>query len=356
MKILTKYFLKEFFKFFFIALLGLTAISMVAEFFDKVDEFYAKEPPVHLILQYLLLQSPKFILYASPMASLLAILITIGRASKWKETIAVMASGRSIKRLFSSFLLLGIFISLSALIVGEVIAPASVSKAAWVRNTKILKQQPKIMYREKAIWLRGLDGSLIRVRDFVDDKNRILNTGIYIFNDSFGLEKRIEAKEGEWRGGAWELKNVTIFDFRENTTTMLESFTTTALEDPKIFREEMKQPEEMNFAELYSYNSRLDKAGFKNLRYMMRLYEKLAYPTVNFIMILLGIAIALNTRLGGGIKAASLGIGISVLYWLVYSISISLGNTSLIPPWFAPLIAPVLFGIAGSVMFLKIKE
>jgi len=356
MNILTKYFLKEFFKFFFIALLGLTAISMVAEFFDKVDEFYAKEPPVHLILQYLLLQSPKFILYASPMASLLAILITIGRASKWKETIAVMASGRSIKRLFSSFLLLGIFISLSALIVGEVVVPASVSKAAWVRNTKILKQQPKIMYREKAIWLRGLDGSLIRVRDFVDDKNRILDTSIYIFNDSFGLEKRIEAKEGEWRGGAWELKNVTIFDFRENTTTRLESFTTTALEDPKIFREEMKQPEEMNFAELYSYNSRLDKAGFKNLRYMMRLYEKLAYPTVNFIMILLGIAIALNTRLGGGIKAASLGIGISVLYWLVYSISISLGNTSLIPPWFAPLIAPVLFGIAGSVMFLKIKE
>lgn len=356
MKILTRYFLKEFFKFFFIALLGLTAISLVAEFFDKVDEFYAKEPPVHLILQYLLLQSPKFILYASPMASLLAILITIGRASKWKETIAVRASGGSIKKLFSSFLLLGFFISLSALIIGEVIAPASARKAAWVRNTKILKQQSKIMYREKAIWLKGLDGSLIRVTDFIDDKNKILDTGIYIFNASFGLEKRIEAKEAEWRGSTWEMKNVTIFNFRENTTSRLESFFTTALEEPNIFREEMKKPEEMNFAELYSYYSRLEKAGFKNLKYIVRLYEKLAYPAVNFIMILFGIAIALNTRLGGGIKSASLGIGISVLYWLAYSISISLGNTSVIPPWFAPLTAPILFGITGAVMFLKIKE
>lgn len=356
MKILRRYFLKEFFKFFCIALLGLTAISLIAEFFDKVDEFYAKEPPAYLILQYLLLQSPKFMIYASPMASLLAILITIGRASKWKETIAVMASGGSIKKLFSSFLLLGIFISVFTLITGEVIVPVSVRKAAWVRNTKILNQKPKIIYREKAIWIKGLDGSLIRVSDFIDETNRILDTGIYIFNDSFALVKRIEAEEGEWKDGAWELKNVKIFDFTENKTSKLGSFTTTALEEPNLFREEMRKPDEMNFAELYSYYNRLENAGFKNLKYMVRLYEKLAYPMVNFIMILFGIAISLNTKVGGGIKAASLGIGISVLYWLVYSISISLGTTSLIPPWFAPLLAPVLFGLTGSFMLLKIKE
>jgi len=356
MKILTRYFMREFLKFFVITLLGLTAIALIAEFFDKVDEFYAKEPPLHLILQYLLLQSPKFILYALPMASLLAMLITIGRASKWKETIAVMASGGSLKKIFSSFLILGIFISLAALVAGEVIAPASIKRAAWVRNVKILKQKPRVMYREKAIWLKGLDGSLIRVGDFVDDSNRILDTGIYIFNASFGLDKRIEAKEGEWRGGAWELKDVTIFDFKENTFTKLESYTTAALEEPKIFREEITQPEEMGFAELYNYYSRLENAGFKNLKYMVRLYEKLAYPSVNFIMILFGIAIALNTGLGGGVKSAGLGIGISVLYWLVYSISISLGSTSAIPPWFAPFIAPLIFGIAGSVMFIRIKE
>jgi lipopolysaccharide export system permease protein len=348
--------MREFLKFFVITLLGLTAIALIAEFFDKVDEFYAKEPPLHLILQYLLLQSPKFILYALPMASLLAMLITIGRASKWKETIAVMASGGSLKKIFSSFLILGIFISLAALVAGEVIAPASIKRAAWVRNVKILKQKPRVMYREKAIWLKGLDGSLIRVGDFVDDSNRILDTGIYIFNASFGLDKRIEAKEGEWRGGAWELKDVTIFDFKENTFTKLESYTTAALEEPKIFREEITQPEEMGFAELYNYYSRLENAGFKNLKYMVRLYEKLAYPSVNFIMILFGIAIALNTGLGGGVKSAGLGIGISVLYWLVYSISISLGSTSAIPPWFAPFIAPLIFGIAGSVMFIRIKE
>jgi lipopolysaccharide export LptBFGC system permease protein LptF len=85
-KILRRYFLKEFFKYFFIVLLTLTAISVVAEFFDKAPEFYSKEPPITLVIQYLLLQSPRFILYALPFASLFSVLITIGIASKWRDS------------------------------------------------------------------------------------------------------------------------------------------------------------------------------------------------------------------------------------------------------------------------------
>lgn len=356
MKILQRYFLKEFFKFFVIVLFSLTAILLVAEFFDKADEFYSKKTPVYLILQYLLLHSPRFLLYASPVASLLSILITIGIASKWRETIAIKASGGSIKKLFVSFLILGILVSLSALIIGETMVPAATRKASWVRNVKILKRPPKITYREEALWLKGLDGSLIRIRDFVEDKNKILETSIFSFNPSFGLEKRIKAEEAEWVNGAWKLKNVTVFDFNKKTIKKYNSIISTALEDPKIFKEETKKPEEMNFIELHAYYSRLEKAGFKNLKYIVRLYEKLAYPAINFIMVLFGIALALNTRWGGGIRAVGLGVIVSVFYWLIYSVSISLGNTGALPPWLAPWISPLAFGIAGCVMYLRIKE
>ncbi len=329
---------------------------LVVEFFDKADEFYAENAPVYLIFQYLFLQSPKFLLYASPMASFFSILIIIGIASKWGETIVIKASGSSIKKLFSYFLVLGILISLFALIIGETVVPMAARKASWVRNVKILKRSPKITYRGKALWLKGLDGSLIRIRDFVEDENRVLQTSIFSFNPSFGLEKRIEADEAEWVNGKWKLKNVTVFDFVKEATTRHDSIFTTAMEEPKIFREEMKKPEEMNFIELHAYYSRLEKAGFKNLKYIIRLYEKFAYPTINFIMILFGIALALNTKRGGGIRTAGLGIIVSIFYWLIYSISISFGNTGLLPPWLAPWIAPIVFGIAGSVMYLRIKE
>lgn len=356
MKILLRYFFKEFFKLFLIVILSMTAIMVIAEFFDKIDMFYSKKTPASIMLQYLLLLSPQYILYSAPIASLLSILITIGRASKWKETVAIKASGGSLKRIFSAFLMLGVLISFTALLFGEIVVPAAVKKATWVKDTKILKQSRKISFRAKALWLKGIDGSLIRIRGFVENENKVVGIGIYVFDPSFVIEKRIEAEEGEWVDGIWRLKNVTVFDFSNDTISKHDSLTTHAIEEPKIFREEMKKPEEMNFMELHRYYSRLENAGFRNVKYVMRLYEKLSYPTVNFVMILFGLTISLNARWGGGIRSAGLGIAISVIYWLIYSISISLGNTGSVPPWFAPWISPLIFGIAGSIMFVRMKE
>ncbi|HDH34385.1 MAG TPA: LptF/LptG family permease, partial [Nitrospirae bacterium] len=311
---------------------------------------------VYLVVQYLLLQVPRSILIASPIASLLSILFTIGMAAKWKETLAIRASGGSLKRFFSYFLTLGIIISLCALVFGETLAPIATSRASWVRNTQILKNESRITFREGMLWLKGLDGSLIRIRDFVEDKNRILKVSIFEFSPSFELTRRIEAAEAEWIDGKWELKNAIVFDFENDTVTAHDSFTFFGLEEPNIFREEMKKTGEMNFKELYHYYKRLERAGFKNNRYVVELYGKLAQPLVNFVMIMFGIALALNSRWGGGIRAAGLGLVVIIVYLMVFAVSISLGNTGTLPPALAPWISPAIFCITGSYMFLKIRE
>ncbi len=351
-----RYFIREFLKYFVIILICITAISNVTEFLRLVDDFYDKRAPVYLIIEYLLLQSPRVILYALPFASLFSIMITIGIASKWRETIVVKAAGGSTKKLFSSFLLLGLIITLAALVLGETLVPAATRASTYTRKVKILKQSPKIIYKKEFLWMRGLDGSLVRIEGFVENENRILKTSIFNFDDSFGFEKRIEAKEAKWEDGIWKLNDVTVFDFRNNSTKKFESLITTALEEPNIFREEIKRPKEMNFMELYSYYSRLEKAGFKNLKYTVRLYDKLAYPSINFVMILFGIALALHSRWGGGMRAAGLGVIVSVCYWVLYAFSISMVNTGLFKPWLAPWVSPAVFCIAGSIMYMRIKE
>lgn len=356
MKILRKYFLKEFFRYFVIVLLGLTAISIVAEFFDKASEFYSENPPFLLIVQYLLLQTPRVILYALPFASLFSILMTIGMASKWNEMVIIRASGSSTKMLFSFFLVMGVIISLVALLLGETVVPAATKKASWIRKVQILKQSPKIVHGKEAIWMKGSDSSFVRISGFVEDGNRVLKTSIFKFTPSFGLDKRIEANGAEWAGDAWVLNNVKVFDIENNVMNKYDSLITNLIEEPKIFRDEMKKPKEMNFMELHAYYSRLQKAGFKNLKYLVRLYEKLAYPAINFVMVLFGIALALNSNWGGGVRAAGLGIIISIVYWLLYSVTISLGNTGVLQPWLAPWVSPIVFGIAGGIMYSKINE
>ncbi len=355
MKILLRYFLREFLKFFFIILLGLTAILLVAEFFDKVDEFYAKKPPTYLVVEYLLLQCPRFLLFASPASSLLSILLIIGIAGKWREIVAIQASGGNIKRLFSYFLVVGVIISLLALILGETLVPIATREAVRIRNVKILQKPLRITHREGALWIKGLDGSLIRIKDFVAEDDTALKVSIFSFIPSFELIKRIEAESAKWIDGRWELKDATVFDFNHKTVAGHKSIASDAIEEPKIFKDEMRKPEEMNFFELYAYHKRLERAGFKNPRYIMELYGKLAYPMVNFVMVLFGVALALQSRLGGGMRAVGLGLLVSLFYWLIYSVSISMGNTGNLPPWFAPWVGPLLFGIAGGYLYFRIK-
>jgi len=355
-RIIRRYLIREFIKYFIIVLLASSAIMMVAEFFDKANEFYSKKAPLDMVIQYISLLIPRFIVYSLPISCLLAMLFTTGMASKWNETITVRASGGSLKGIFSAFLILGLLITLIALFINEMIVPVSTRKASWIRNVKILKRSQRITYSEGALWMRGLDGSLIRIGDFVEGRESVLKVSIFEFDRDFRLIRRIEAERADWVGDRWLLRDVRVYDLVDDTTHRFQNLFSTAIEEPRIFREEMKRPDEMNFFDLYNYYNRLEKAGFRNTKYIIRLYEKLAYPTVNFIMVLFALSLGLNTGLGAGIWSVGAGILVIVLYWLIYSISVSLGNTEAIPPWSAPWIGPVLFGLTGALLFLRIRE
>ncbi|MBI4698095.1 MAG: LptF/LptG family permease [Nitrospirae bacterium] len=356
MKILTKYFLREYLKFYIICLTGVTAILLVAEFFDKIDEFSSHRTPLLTVFEYLVLQVPKSLMWVSPAASLLSILFTVGMASKWKEIVTIKAASCSRKKMFAPFLVLGVLVSFLVLIFGETIVPMATSRAAFIKNIKIMNKSPRITYKEGSLWIKGLDMSLIRINDFVEDRDKILKISIFNFSPSFSLVKRIEADEAEWVNGKWELRNVTVFDFISKVSMKHKTLVFTALEEPKIFRDEMKKPEEMSFLELHAYYKRLENAGFRNLRYIVALYQKLAYPFVNFVMVLFGLALALNAGAGGGIRAAGLGIVVIIGYWMLFSISLSLGQTGTVPPYISPWLSPVVFAILGYFMFRRIKE
>jgi lipopolysaccharide export system permease protein len=277
-------------------------------------------------------------------------------AGRWREIVVIKASGYSSRRLFSFFLIIGLILSLSSLIFGESIVPFCTRKAMDIRRNQILKQPRMITHGERAMWVKGLDGSLIRIDGFIEDMNMILRISIFEFDDTFNLRKRIEADRAFWSNDQWILMNVRIFDFRNGSIMNYETYPSRSIDKPDIFREEIKKPKEMNFLELYNYYSRLERAGFKNPKYVLRLYEKLAYPAINFIMILFGLALSLNTGLGGGIRAAGIGVLISVLYWLIYSTGVSLGTTGILPPLLAAWIAPFVFVVSGSALYLRVRD
>ena len=123
MKILWKYYLREFFKIFGIVAFGLAMIFSILDLLDKIDELERGRVTVMNLGSYVFLNIPKYLYYLFPMMLLICGLFIISQASRYKELIAFKATGGKLRRLFFPFLILGIVFSLLGFIIGEDYCP-----------------------------------------------------------------------------------------------------------------------------------------------------------------------------------------------------------------------------------------
>jgi lipopolysaccharide export system permease protein len=73
-------------------------------------------------------------------------------------------------------------------------------------------------------------------------------------------------------------------------------------------------------------------------------------------MMLLGISLSLRVGFGGALFSSGLGLLISLLYWLSYTFSLSMGYAGIVPPPLAAWIIPVFFGVLALYLFAKLPE
>jgi lipopolysaccharide export system permease protein len=93
MRILQRYYIKEFFKMLGILALGLALIFSLLDLVDKIDEFMPGKPSIGKLLLYAMLNLPKYLYYLLPTALLVCCLFIFSQASRSKELVTVKATG-----------------------------------------------------------------------------------------------------------------------------------------------------------------------------------------------------------------------------------------------------------------------
>ena len=79
-------------------------------------------------------------------------------------------------------------------------------------------------------------------------------------------------------------------------------------ETPEAFLKSGKLPEEMSYWELKRHAEKTVRGGYDDTRFIVDQNLKLAFPLLSFIMVLIGIPIALILKKGGPPLAVCLGI------------------------------------------------
>ncbi len=371
MLIVQKLYIKDFLRVFLILGIGISLLFSIIGIIDRFDDLLPGNPTVFMLAKYTAFHIPKYFTYVMPMAVLLSSLFIFTQAMKKKEIAAIKSAGGRINSILSPFLIIGAIMSLMGFLLSEVAVPL-LSKEINSMRKDLTKKNAGIVFSEGTVFMKGKDGSVIRIALYLDDRD--LAKGVSIFKyDGEGLKEKIDAETAEWDGRQWKLRRVSIFAVSDGRAVYIDEMSTDFMESPKILQKEVWKPEEMTIMELLQYKKRLNEAGFKNNKLTVDINSRFSYPLINFFMIILGLSLSTggDNRLlqkilttkpegkhlsSGGIVAVGLGLAISLVYWFGYSFLLSLGYAGTISPTIAAWIMPVLYAICSVYLYRQIPQ
>lgn len=371
MLIIQKLYIKDFFRVFLILSLGISIIFSIIGLIDKIDDFISEKTSFYMLFKYTLFNIPKYFNYLMPMAILLSSLFIFSQAVKRREIVIIKSAGARMKKILLPFLMLGVLLSLFSFFLSEIAIPF-LSKESHEMKNQLTQKSSNIAFRQGTVFMKGKDGSVIRIVLYLEDRDISYGVSIYNYGDN-GLLQKIDAELAEWDGNLWRLKNVNIFNVSEGKSTFLTELSSNQLESPKILKKEIWKAEEMTITELIQYQERLNASGFKNNKLSVDISSRFSYPLINFFMMVLGLSLATGadnrilqkilyaTTIGKnisstGLIAAGFGLIISLIYWFGHTFFLSLGYAATINPTISAWIMPLLFALGSIYLYKQVPE
>lgn len=359
MKILTRYILSEFLKIFTLTLIAFVSLYLVIDIFEQLDRFIEHQVRFGDGLKFFLYKTPFIFYQISPVAVLMATLISLGIFVRRSEFTAAMAGGISISRFFTPFFITALAISGLNFILNESIIPLANQKVMAIKETMGMANKRRTQFAQDSVWFR--DNTNIYSIEYIEPQKGILK-GLTIYNldYDFDIIKRIDAKDVSWINGKWVAVEGIERSFQRGELfkeTEITGNTIQLAEKPKDLINIERLTGEMNFRELSRYVRKLKREGYAPVRYLVDLHSKISFPLVSIIMAILGMPFALKSGRQGGM---AVGMGISIIigfsYWVVFAINTSLGYNGVIPPFLAAWLTNFIFAALGILMFGYVRQ
>ncbi|MBP1689447.1 MAG: permease [Deltaproteobacteria bacterium] len=355
MNVIPRYVLSEFLRLFAMCMLGFLLVYILVDLFDRLDGFLKYHAGVGAVLRYLLFKVPLIVTQLVPVATLAAVLFTLGTMARHSELTALRASGMSTVQLATPLFATAIALSLAILAWNEAVVPYCTERARYIEIVEIRNKPLKALLSEDGIWFHGQSG-IYNIEHFDARTGTLVGLTVYDFTPGFVLKRLIEVSTAQWRDDHWAINTAVERSFDANGSVLTRTLTPGELvlpERPQDFQIMEKDPEELNFRRLRHHVRELSRKGIDTTESRVDLHLKLALPMVPLVMVLVGVPLAARNPRRRSL-ATSIGIGLVVgfSYWVLLALTISLGHGGAIPPAIAAWTANGVFALLGTFLFL----
>jgi lipopolysaccharide export system permease protein len=360
MLIISKMIVKEWFK----SLLGaITILFLLISTADLINGFLQGKDAQRVFLEYSL-KMPDLMGKMFPICCLVASLFSLNKLKDHSELISILASGYSYAKIY---LLIGTcalsVVGIQFLNLGFV-EPFS---------NKIKRQQIQKSQKSEGKYLtRSLEGGRFWYKtqnyfasfEFFDRKeNSLRDLEIYFFTPKYKSDRILKASRAVFVGkGQWSLQNITELSSLDGAIFPHESSWPEKVikleEEPKDFGEFEADLTTLNFIKLNKFISRLAKTGINVAEYEILVLNKFFLSIVCFIFALMPVSTIFNPnrRSSSFGKNVVLILLVTIVFWVLYSSTIALGNSGTLAPVFATGSVPFIFFLQVFWSFWKNRK
>jgi len=356
--IIDLYVLRRFLYFFFLILGAFILLFETFTFFELLDDIARHHIAFLVVIDYFRFLVPYLVYQLSPLAALVATLVTLGVLSKNNEITAFKASGISLYRLAAPLLLSGVVLAATLLILDDTYLPYANQRQDALRNQ--IKGKPAQTYTRPQRWIFG-ENTKVYNYDVFDPVQKLFGGLSVIELDpvTFQMKRRVFATRAQWLENekAWALESGWVRDFSDGSVANYAPFKVTSLpelvEPPTYFNREVIQAFQMSWRDLGHYIEGLRLAGFDVSSLTVQWHKKIAYPLIAPVSMLLAIPFAILVGSRGAIGGIALGVGIGITYWAIAALLEAMGGIGQLPPVLAAWSPDLIFFFLGLYFFLK---
>ena len=362
MKILRTYFLKEFIGPLLFSLVVLTFVFILGYLVQMAHLIINKGVDISSVLKLFLLRIPALLIYLVPIATLVAILLSIGRLSSDNEIVTIRASGINLSRIILPFLIVGLILSLVMVILNDRIIPYAHFA---MRKTLIevgIKNPTAAL--EPGVFINSFDKYILFIYSI--EGNKLNNVHIYEPQGENKPTRIIVARKGEFI--AIPEKNMVKLKLMDGTADEPDS------DNPHIFYKLNfktyfltlnmagnsdsgtieKKPKDMTIRELKQEIEKLKSEGIDAAPLLTEINKKISLAFSSFVFILLGWPLAVITRR----REKSINFSIALIIICIYYLLLLACETASLQGYLDPIIAlwipNILFGSLGLLLTYRL--
>jgi lipopolysaccharide export system permease protein len=354
MRILTRLVTGQFIKLFLIGVLATPPLFVLGDFTEKLDRFKAQGLTTADMLHGYLYRLPEFMVWAFPVAALIAAVFTVHSMTSHREIVAAKAGGISFHRL-----------TLPIVAASAVLAAAAVGLTELVpRSNRIANQihqnvdmrldfRSDFVFRTESgytLWARRLtmfDGRLNGIELHREGKDGrptvILIAGEAEHVDGAGwtfLDGRLRMVQPDGFSGEYQFGKMTLPSFTEQ---------------PRDLLDEPPEEDEMTFAELERSAQILERSGGRVAPLRVKMHQRIAIPIATLVIVFFGVPLATSSKRGGTAYGIGAALGTTILYLLMFKVAGGFGESGAVPAYLAAWAPNGIFLLAGIVLMAKVR-